>query len=151
WIRREGEQRLWLIEGQPDRWPEPGETVEQWLESRGGSFRGVAISRDAAARGMVFTDPFGSRPVFYRPRARRFWAGDKRSTLAAVSPSRAAPNWDALLEQLALGIVYGDDTTLAGARDLLPGERLEVTAGGDEKRARCLPPADARVRPEDAL
>jgi hypothetical protein len=55
--------RVLLVEGQPDRFPDPGESIECWLDGRSGSFRGFEVVRQnesAPLRVVIFTDPLGT-------------------------------------------------------------------------------------------
>src|ERR1700761_5527832 len=68
WQVIRSENRVVLIEGQPDRFPQANEPIEQWLEGRSGSFRGFEIAQDRASQRAVvrvFTDPLCTRPVYY--------------------------------------------------------------------------------------
>jgi len=50
WQITRSENRLVMIEGQPDRYPGTDEPIELWLDGHCGSFRSFEIVRDAATR-----------------------------------------------------------------------------------------------------
>src|SRR3954447_21406539 len=81
--------RLLFIEGQPDRLPQQSETVEHWLETRTGSFRGFQIERESglnsAPRLTVFVDSMATRPVYLLAEPGRICFGDKVSAIVANS------------------------------------------------------------------
>ncbi len=120
--------RLVLIEGQPDRYPAPGESIIDWLDGRSGSFRGFEIqndSRHGLAKVRVFNDPLGTRPVYVLISADRVCISDKLATVVLNSPSVDGPDWGGLLEGAVLGTVYSRKTTVKGATLMAPGELLE--------------------------
>jgi Asparagine synthase len=127
WIRRSAD-RLWFIEGAPDRLPRQGESLLEWLPGRWGSFRGFEIcssSPEAPAQVTVFVDPLCTRPIFYRVAADQLLFSDKLATLALNSADDAEVNWNAVLEAMLLGSVYKYHlTTLAAAEEVGPGETL---------------------------
>jgi hypothetical protein len=128
WRVSRSPQRLVLIEGQPDRYPAPGESIIDWLDGRSGSFRGFEIAKDpqsGPAKLRVFTDPLGTRPVYVLISADRVCISDKLATVVLNSPSRDEPDWGGLLEGAVLGTIYSRKTTVKGAALMAPGEALE--------------------------
>jgi hypothetical protein len=145
WTRRDGDG-LWWIEGQPDRWPGPQESLGSWLSGRWGSFRGFAV--DARTRTTtVFTDPLATRPIFYLRVGETTYVSDKLATLAALTTRACTLNWDALLEQVITGVVLEHDTTLEGCEQMGAGEVLELRPAGTEVRSRLAMPSDPELTP----
>ncbi|MBV8807311.1 MAG: hypothetical protein JO033_01440 [Acidobacteriaceae bacterium] len=139
-------KRLVLIEGQPDRHPALGESIEDWLIGRAGSFRGFEIEEPAEtayAKVRVFTDPLGTRPVYFLVSRDRVCISDKLSTVVLNSPSGAEPDWGGLLEAAVLGTLYSDKTTVKDAVLLVPGEALEFEGRTLVRRWKNTLPLDA--------
>jgi hypothetical protein len=127
-IIRESRDRVLFIEGEPDRQPGPGETAREWLPGRTGSFRGFEIeeaSGGGPARVRVFVDPLATRPVFLLSGASRVLIADKLSTIVANARGLECA-WPRLLEAAVLGSLYSPGTTILNARQLEPGEIVEV-------------------------
>gem|GEM_PF-1363287 len=143
--------RLFYLEGQPDRLPREGEALRQWLDGRGGSFRGFEIRWDAAAPGpaqiTAFVDPLGTRPIFLLRTAGRVLLSDKLSSIVANAGGLEC-DWSALLECAALGSLYSHQTTVRGAEMLEAGETVEIE--GDRIAARRAAPVvlETGARPD---
>jgi hypothetical protein len=153
--------RVLLIEGQPDRLPKPGESVEQWLYGRSGSFRGFEIAiqgESAPPRITLFTDPLCTRPVYLLHVKDRLYASDKLATIALNAAGLAEPNWSGLLECAAIGSLYSHKTTLKDALLLPPGEAMEFEGSKLRRRWKNTLPVDSslnqaevRKNPADTL
>lgn len=127
---KQSPDRLFFVEGAPDRLPGDGESLLEWLPGRWGSFRGFEISTAPAPQIAVFVDPLCTRPIFYRAAPGQLLLADKLATLALNSADEAQLNWDAVLEAMLLGSVYRYHlTTLAGAEEIAPGEALVFRDG----------------------
>lgn len=160
WWTREQAGRLLLIEGHPDRYPAPHESLEDWLGGgRWGSFRGLEIRRPAPAsappEALVFVDPLGTRPLYVHRATDRLLVSDKLSTIALDAGAAAEINWPALLEAMALGSLYAPDTTLCGVDELAPGEAIHFRGVEPLRRTRSKQPLDGdlgrrRVRSDPA-
>ncbi len=157
WWTREQDGRLLLVEGQPDRYPVSGESLEDWLGGgRWGSFRGFGILQPrpgVPAEATVFVDPLGTRPLYLHRAADRLLVSDKLSTIAMEAGVEV--NWPALLETMALGSLYTPDTTLCGVEELSPGDVLRFRGSEQVGRTRLRQPVDAdldrrRVRGDPA-
>jgi hypothetical protein len=154
--------RLFLIEGQVDRYPGTNETFDAWYPGRSGSFRGFEIlwhgQQDGSCRVTFFVDAIGTRPIFYRALPdRRFLVSDKLSTLAINGPP-ADVNWGAVVEAMIMGPVYASDTTLTDSIQLRPGEAVEFESGHVRHRPTVklqlpgyLDPQEVRRRPAATL
>ncbi len=132
WQITRGDERIVLIEGQPDRYPRAEESIEQWLVGRSGSFRGFEIVRHPGtqhAKVRVFTDPLCTRPVYYLPTRDGVCISDKLSTVVLNSSGPLETDWASLLEAAILGSLYSHKTTVKDAVWLAPGEALELDAG----------------------
>jgi hypothetical protein len=157
WWTREHDGTLAWIEGQPDRYPEPQESLADWLASgRWGSFRGVEIRRSTQGppETLVFVDPLGTRPLYLQHGRERVLVSDKLSTIA-LNDGGAEIHWPALLEAMALGSLYSYDTTLCGVEELPPGGSVAFRGTDLVRRARLEQPADGdldgrRVRSDPA-
>jgi hypothetical protein len=130
WWTREQAGRLLLIEGHPDRYPGPQESLEDWLGGgRWGSYRGLQIHRptnaSVASEVLVFVDPLGTRPLYVHRAPDRLLISDKVSTIV-LNSGAAEINWPAVLEAMTLGSLYTPDTTLRGVEELAPGETILV-------------------------
>jgi Asparagine synthase len=148
WWTREQAGRLLLIEGQPDRYPAPHESLEYWLDGgRWGSFRGLEVIHPDAADGppeaLVFVDPLGTRPLFVHRAPDRLLVSDKLSTIAIHAGVEV--NWPAVLESMTLGSLYGSDTTLCGVEELEPGERVEFRGVQRLRTTRSRQPTDGDI------
>jgi hypothetical protein len=161
WRITKTRDRVLLIEGQPDRFPDPGESIERWLEGRSGSFRGFEVVKQnetAPSRVLVFTDPLGTRPVYLLLTIDRICVSDKLASVALNCSVFAEPDWGGLLESAALGSLYSHKTTLKDALWLPPGEAMELEGRTVVRRWKNTLPADpslneneVRRRPADAL
>jgi hypothetical protein len=154
WQITRSENRLVLIEGQPDRYPSVGEPIEKWLVGRSGSFRGFEIVRDAATRPVkvrVFVDPLCTRPVYYLVTGKGVCISDKLSTVILNSPVGAGPDWGGLLECAVLGTLYSNKTTVTGAVWVAPGEAFEFEAGVLARRWKNALPADASLTKTEVM
>lgn len=153
--------RVLLIEGQPDRFPNPGEPIERWLDGRSGSFRGFEVVRQDESdrsRVVIFTDPLGTRPVYVLQTIDRLCVSDKLATVALNCPAFADLDWGGLLEFAALGSLYSHKTTLKDALHLPPGEAMEFEGHALVRRWKNTLPADpafdendVRKRPAETL
>ena len=154
WHIRRTENRLVLIEGQPDRYPQPGESIEKWLEGRYGSFRGFEIVREAAsgpATVRVFVDPLCTRPVYYLVTPEGVCISDKLSTVILNSTAGSEPDWGGLFECAVLGSLYSNKTTIKGAVWVAPGEALEFRAGVLKRKWKNTLPADPSLTQSEVL
>jgi hypothetical protein len=170
WARWAGSRQLWvrespngvfLIEGEPDRLPRINERARDWLPGRTGSFRGFEIERQneaAPARVCAFVDPLGTRPIFLLRRGHRVLFADKLATIA-VNAHGLECAWPELLEACVLGTLFSLGTTVVGAHQLLPGERLDINGNEIALRNGATyplgpapePQPDAAVRLGEAL
>lgn len=144
WRAYERPGRLLVVEGEPDRFPNEGESLEDWLPGRWGSFRGFEI---AEGRVRVFVDPLGTRPVYYLRNAGRFYVADRLSTLA-VNLADGRVCWPVVLEEMMLNAVYSTGATLEGAIALQPGETLELAGDAAARGERRRLPEDADLTAE---
>lgn len=144
-------RRFFFLDGQPDRFPEPDEPAESWLDGRWGTFRGFELrfrpEDPEFPRVTVFCDPLASRPVFVLPDTDGVLVADKLSTIALNAAGRPEVDWEVLLEAAALGTVYSEGVTLKGARMLSPGEMSVFERGECKHSTRHPMPADADVDP----
>jgi hypothetical protein len=148
WRIVRGENRIVLIEGQPDRFPGVGEPIEKWLEGRSGSFRGFEIVQETAdypAKVLVFVDPLCTRPVYYLITGEGVCISDKLSTVVLNSSGVIEPDWGGLLECAVLGTLYSHKTTVTGAVWVAPGEALEFESGVLTRKWKNRLPADASL------
>jgi hypothetical protein len=148
WHIAETANRIVLIEGQPDRYPTPGESIEDWLKGRSGSFRGVEIARSAEtepAKALVFTDPIGTRPIYFLVSGDRVCISDKLSTVVLNSASGIEADWGGLLEAAVLGTLYSHKTTAKDAVWMGPGEAREFEGGKLIRSWKNALPADASL------
>lgn len=149
WTREE-DGRLLFIEGQPDRYPREGESLQDWLSGgRWGSYRGVEIRapREASlpAEITVFGDPLGTRSVYIHRTPERLLVSDKLSTIAVNADGEAEVHWPALLEAMALGSLYTPDTTLRNVEELAPGAAVEFAGLEARRRKHYELPAEGEV------
>lgn len=144
WRTYEQPGRLLIVEGQPDRFPNEQESLEEWLPGRWGSFRGFEI---AGERVRAFVDPLGTRPVHYVKSAGRFYVADRPSTLAVNLPDGRVC-WPIVLEQMMLSAIYSIGTTLEGAIALQPGQTLELDGDAAKLSERRRLPEDADITAE---
>lgn len=161
WYIASDSHRTLLIEGQPDRFPYPEETLPAWLNGRSGSFRGFEIIRDGGAEAAivrVFADPLCTRPVYYLVSKSSVCIADKLSTVVLNSEDKAAADWGGLLESAILGSLYSHKTSVKNAVLLAPGECLEFRGVEVTRRWKNSLPLDAsfsesdvRSRPADTL
>jgi hypothetical protein len=148
-----GPASVLFIEGQPDRLPRPGETLDQWLTGRTGSFRGFQVVWDLVPTHppsiTAFVDPLASRPIFLLETPGRILLADKLATLVVNSPHSEC-SWGGLLECGAVGSMYSPGTSIRDASMLRPGEIVEI-AGATLVRSRCNRyPLDSAARPDPA-
>jgi hypothetical protein len=134
WRILETPGRLLLIEGSPDRYPHEGESLQEWLRGRKGSFRGFEIL-DRSRHSMppvltAFVDPWGSRPMFYllTPDGRVAIA-DKLATLVINNPRSCEIEWRNMLESLVFSSLRSSGTTLTHTMSLSRGEAVRFSAG----------------------
>jgi hypothetical protein len=154
-------ERVLLIEGQPDRFPDPGESIASWLDGRSGSFRGFEVvkqNESAPPRVLIFTDPLGTRPVYLLSTSDRLCVSDKLASVALNCSGFTEPDWGGLLESAALGALYSHKTTLKDALWLPPGEAMEIEGRTVVRRRKNTLPADpslneneVRRRPAETL
>jgi len=159
WTREQAGSLL-LIEGHPDRYPAPHESLEDWLGGgRWGSYRGLEMRRSTQAaappQAYVFVDPLGTRPLYIQRAPDRLLVSDKLSTIALNAGATAEVHWPAVLEAMALGSLYAPDTTLRGVDELAPGEMIQFRGVELLRRTRSKLPADGdldrrRVRGDPA-
>ncbi len=152
WRINRSSQGLVLIEGQPDRYPAPGESVIDWLDGRSGSFRGFEItsdSQDGRSKVRVFNDPLGTRPVYVLISADRVCISDKLATAVLNSPSGGEPDWGGLLEGAVLGTIYSHKTTVKGATLMAPGELLEFEGRTLLRTWKHTLPPDTSLKPSE--
>jgi hypothetical protein len=119
-------QRWLVIEGNPDRFPNPGELVSTWLESRWGSFRGLEVkwnSDSEPAYITAFVDPWASRPLYYSSIGDALVIADKVATIAA-NQEDAEVEWASVLEAMLCGSVYSGGVSLKKTTALRPGEEI---------------------------
>jgi hypothetical protein len=141
WQVTRSENRVVLIEGQPDRFPQANESIERWLEGRSGSFRGFEIAQDRASQRAVvrvFTDPLCTRPVYYLISDRGVCIADKLSTVVLNAGGPIEADWGGLLEGAILASLYSHKTTVKNAVWMEPGQALEfegATVRGKWKNA----------------
>jgi hypothetical protein len=148
WRISKTRDRVVVMEGQPDRYPNPGESIECWLAGRSGSFRGFEVVRQKESQRpkvVVFTDPLGTRPVYLFRSNDRICVSDKLASVALNCGGLTEPDWGGLLEFAALGTLYSHKTTLKDALRLPPGEAMEVEGGRVVRRWKNMMPADADV------
>ncbi len=132
-------QRVLLVEGQVDRYPDPDEELNHWLPRRWGSFRGFQIDcrqgSDTYGRVTAFVDRMATRPIFYiHVPGSGVYLADKLSTLALNLREHAKVNWPALLEAMVTAVLYTPDTTLDGVEEIRAAEVLEATPDRVEVR-----------------
>lgn len=161
WRITKTRDRVLLIEGQPDRFPDPGESIECWLDGRSGSFRGFEVVRQnesAPPRVVVFTDPLGTRPVYLFRTSDRLCVSDKLATVALNCSVFTELDWGGLLESAALGTLYSHKTTLKDVLCLSPGEAMEFEGRAPVRHWKNTLPADptlneneVRKRPAETL
>ncbi len=148
WRIARAENRFVLIEGQPDRYPHGHESIESWLNGRSGSFRGFEITHSdgtGSSKIIAFTDPLGTRPVYFLISGDCVCISDKLSTVVLNSPSGLEPDWGSLLEAAVLGTVYSSKTTVKGAALMEPGQVLEFEGGMLIRSWRNALPLDASL------
>ena len=153
WHIAETANRIVLIEGQPDRYPMPGESIEDWLKGRSGSFRGVEIARAAEtqpAKVLVFTDPLGTRPVYFLVSEDRVSISDKLSTVV-LNSSSVEPDWGGLLEAAVLGTLYSHKTTAKEAVWMGRGEALEFEGRRRLRSWKNALPADSSLTAREVM
>lgn len=139
-------KRALLIEGQPDRLPHAQEPLETWLAGRSGSFRGFEITYDGSAdvaTVRIFTDPLGTRSVYYLVSESNVSIADKLSTVVLNTDKSLEPDWGGLLESAILGSLYSYKTTVKDAVWLAPGECLEFRGGEITRRWKNDLPQDS--------
>jgi hypothetical protein len=143
--------RVLLIEGQPDRCPSPGESIERWLEGRSGSFRGFEVRQNGSSspKVVVFTDPLGTRPVYLFSTPEGFCVSDKLASIAINCPASPELDWGGLLETAALGALYSHKTTIKNAQLLPPGESIELEGAMIVRRWKNTLPVDSSLTPDD--
>jgi hypothetical protein len=154
WQITRADNRIVLIEGQPDRYPGTGEPIEKWLEGRSGSFRGFEILREdpaCPAKVCVFVDPLCTRPVYYLVTAEGVCISDKLSTVVLNTRASVDLDWGGLLEGAVLGTLYSHKTTVAGAVWLAPGEALEFVAGKLTRKWKNELPTDASLNKSEVM
>ena len=155
WYITRSENRLLLIEGQPDRYPEASESVEHWLQGRFGSFRGFEIVREGPPTGpatvRVFVDPLCTRPVYYLATGKSVCIADKLSTVIINSDEAVEPDWGGVLEGAVLGTLYSNKTTIVDAVWVAPGEALEFEGGVLRRRWKNPLPVDTSLRESEVL
>jgi hypothetical protein len=137
-----------LIEGQPDRLPDVGETTEHWLEGRAGSFRGFEISRDPGAQEatvLIFVDPLCTRPLYYFASDSEAYISDKLSTVVLNARDGIEPDWGGLLEGAILGSLYSYKTTVRNAVWLAPGECIQFRGTKITRRWKNPLPQDSSL------
>jgi len=152
WFVRRTSEAVLVIEGSPDRLPRDGESLQQWLPGRWGSFRGfeiaVAASPDSA-KIAAFVDPLCTRPIFYKTSPGQLLIADKLSTLALNDRGDCAPHWDAVLPAMILGSAYlYHSTTLEGAGEIAAGETVLFDGVQLSSRLSNTMPADEATSPE---
>lgn len=138
--------RVLLIEGQPDRLPHAQEPLENWLAGRSGSFRGFEITCDSPAHPAtvrIFTDPLGTRPIYYLVSEANISIADKLSTVLLNTDKPLEADWGGLLEAAILGSLYSYKTTVKDAVWLAPGECLEFRGGEITRRWKNDLPQDS--------
>ena len=143
-----------LIEGQPDRFPYPDESIEKWLEGRSGSFRGFEVVRNRVTertKVLVFTDPLCTRPVYYLMCNECACISDKLSTVVLNSAGAAKPDSGALLEAAVLGSLYSHKTTVKDAVWLAPGEAVEFEGRMLVRRWKNALPADESLTSDEVM
>ena len=152
WKIERTRDRLLLIEGQPDRFPNPGESLEYWLQGRYGSFRGFEISADGTGRAMlrVFTDPLCTRPVYYLQANDNVTISDKLATVV-LNAGECEPDWGSLLENALLGSLYSYKTTVKNAVWMEPGEALEFDGPQLKRRWKNPLPQDPSLSEAEVL
>jgi hypothetical protein len=145
----ESPDRLLFIEGQPDRYPNENESIERWLEGRGGSFRGfqIELRPRQPARITAFVDPACTRPIFVLRERDRMCFADKLSTIVANTPGLEC-DWGALLETAVLSSLTSGGTTLRDVTALEPGECLTVSGVEVSGRRRNKFVLDRSARPD---
>jgi len=158
WTRWRGSKQLHLsrdptrvvwIEGAPDRLPDESETIEQWLSGRWGSFRGLEIALSGGAPAVTcFTDPLGTRPIYFLQAGEATYISDKLATLLVNAAGPHAPNWGAVLEAAVVSTLYSNDSTVAGAVMLRGGETVVFERDRVTRRAARRIPSDAHTDPE---
>jgi hypothetical protein len=154
WKILRSKNRMVLIEGQPDRYPETDESIERWLAGRFGSFRGFEIVREDPQRPSkvrIFVDPLCTRPVYYLITGEGVSISDKLSTVVLNTSGSIQPDWGGLLEGAILGTLYSNKTTVAGAVWVAPGEALEFESGVLKRRWKNPLPADASFTEGEVL
>jgi len=162
WVFPSG-SRLWrvfrapdwvlVIEGQPDRYPAEGESLNHWLAGRWGSFRGfeIRLGEGQKSGGTVsaFVDPLATRPMYYMAQGGRIVLSDKLATVAANFDGHVVPNWGAVLEAAAISTLYSTDTSIEGAVALRPGESVRISNGTVGTWAQHAMPLDPEIHPDE--
>jgi Asparagine synthase len=143
WRIRKSPASVLVIEGQPDRYPHAGESIEHWLAGRSGSFRGFELV-ETGAGGLVriFTDPLCTRPVYYLISGDSVCIADKLSSVVLNSGGDVEPDWEGLLESAVLGSLYSHRTTVKDAVWLEPGEAIEFRGSSIGRRWKNPLPVD---------
>ena len=109
----------------------------RWLNDSDGSFRGAFYSRETRCA-SVFTDPYGSRPVYYREKGSECAASDKVASL--VNAGASVIDWNAILEAMALGTVVSQETSIEGIVQLPPGHIVALLGNGGTELSNTIYP-----------
>ena len=151
WHITNQDDRVLLIEGQPDRFPNAEESIERWLEGRSGSFRGFEVWQNGSSspKVLVFTDPLGTRPVYLFSTSEGFCVSDKLASIAINCPASTELDWGSLLETAALGSLYSYKTTIKNAQLLPPGESIELEGEAVVRRWKNSLPVDLSLTLDD--
>jgi len=79
---------------------------------------------------FIARDRLGIKPLYFRLTPESLLFGSEIKVILAHGGVRPAFNSSGLPEYLAFGYLSGADTFYDGIRKLMPGERMEITAGG---------------------
>ncbi len=95
----------------------------------------LALWDEHEQRGLLARDRLGVKPLAYRTRPEGVSFASEAKALVTTADERPRPNMDALLEVLAAPCFSGVKApAFAGLHYLQPGERLQVSATGIERR-----------------
>ncbi len=126
--------------------PAPGPLpFREWLAEADGSFRGVFFPVGEGVMGseeaVVFTDPYGSRPIYYPTQhSCAVCAADKPAALVVAEPTARSLRWEAVLESLAIGCAAAPETSLESVRQVETGCAVRFFAGERFELIRYAPP-----------
>lgn len=107
----------------------PEKLVSDWVQQHDGEYIGLVVARDASAA-LIFTDPLGRLPLYYRATENDFVAA-RECKFVATRTGRTNFDPIAWAECLWIEHPFGDRTLFAGISHLAGGNLLQVRRGGD--------------------